>query len=172
MEIEEETNGKYFLQCLFCHQHITRSFPIQVIFPAQRSQIYLKCTTPMGCPWALHGSGEATGVSRLPALEKKEYLYFVFMLLCICSYFVFVFAFCNCVFACPPKIDSTVPKPHEPMLPCPDINCHTKCVVLPADTNLGAEWSGLDILRTTAWSYSLYRFISCFFLFLEMHTSI
>ena len=57
-------------------------------------------------------------------------------------------------------------------IPCPDRCCHTNCVVLPSDTNLGAEWSGLDILRTTAWSYSLNRCVSCFILFLKMNTSI
>ena len=97
------------MQCLFCDQHITRSFPIQAIFP-QRSQIYLKCTTPMGCPWALHGSGEATGVSRLPALEKKVLVFCIYFIPYLFIYFVFVLAFCNCVFVCPPKIDSTVPK--------------------------------------------------------------
>ena len=76
----------------------------------QRSQIYLKCTTPMGCPWALHGSGEATGVSRLPALEKKVLVFCIYKIMYLFN-FVLVFAFCNCVFVCPPQIDSTVPNP-------------------------------------------------------------
>ena len=58
-------------------------------------------------------------------------------------------------------------KPHEPMLPCPDRSCHTKCVFTPADTNLGTEGSGLDILRTTAWSYFLKLFYFMFFFIFE-----
>ena len=119
-------------------------------------------------PWAAHGPSKALGrppgCQDCPPWRKKALVFCIYVII-----YLFILCFCVSILRlciCMPTLDWLYrTKPHKPMLPCPDRSCHTKCVVLPADTNLGAEWSGLDILLTTAWSYSLYRFISYFFLF-------
>ena len=147
------------------HKVISNSSYLSGIAQPDLFEMHNSHKLPMGPPrfWGGH-----RGIKTARPGEKKVLVFCICLIMCsIHSYFVCILQLCNCM----PALNWLYrTKPHEPMLPYPDINYHTKCVVFPSDTNLGAEWSGLDILRTTAWSYSLNHFISCFFL--KMNTSI